>query len=360
VLASDLGATPTVTDELELQRRIDRASGLDELRELGAALPRVFVALVRGGRGALDIGRCLSAIVDTLTRRLITLAETELGPAPVPYAWVTCGSLARREQTVGSDQDNVLLLDDAYVPEEHDAWFVELARRVNEGLDTCGCPVCPGEVMARNPRWRAPLSAWRGNFEEWIDRPEVRAMQHLSIFFDMRTVAGDESLLAALMRSVRARVSRSPRFPSHLVANALLHEPPLGLFGRLTPAPRGVHKGTLDLKHGALVPIVDIARIYALTGGSTTVDTPERLRQARGRGDLDDGTGRELEEGLIFVAGLRMRHMASQVEAGVRPDSFVDPVELTTGERHRLIRILTAIRREQEALAHVHHADIVL
>lgn len=349
-----------MTDELELHDRIDHAPDLAVLRTLGARLPPLFVALVHARRPALEIARCLSALVDALTRRLIALAEAELGRAPVPYAWATCGSLARHEQTVGSDQDNVLLLDDGYVPEEHDAWFAELTRRVNEGLDACGCPFCPGGVMAKNPGWRASVSTWRRRFDDWIDRPEVRAMQHLSIFFDMRVIAGDESLLAAVMRSVRSRAARSPRFATHLVANALLHEPPVGVLGRLVLERRGDRKGTVDLKHGALVPIVDIARIYALTGRSSAVDTLERLRQARARGELDDGTGRELESGLAFVAELRVRHMAARLEAGAPPDSSIDPRDLTADERHQLIRVFAAIRREQQALAHVHHAEVVL
>lgn len=347
-------------DEVELQRRIQGATGLADLRELGAGLPPLFVALVDGGHPAHDIGRRLAAQLDALTLRLIALAEAELGPPPVPYAWVTCGSHARHETTVGSDQDNVLLIDDAFVPDQHDAWFAALARQVNAGLDACGCPLCPGGVMASNPMWRTTLTGWRRHFDGWIGRPEVRAMQLVSIFFDMRVVAGDESLLAALMRAVRARVVRSPRFPAHLVANALLHEAPLGVLGRLVPVHKGAHKGTVDIKHGALVPIVDIGRIYALAGGNAVIDTPERLRQARLRGDLDDVTGRQLEQGLELVAGLRMRHMATQVRAGTVPDNFLDPHELSSDEMHQLVRVLAVIRREQQALAHVHHAEIVL
>jgi CBS domain-containing protein len=162
------------------------------------------------------------------------------------------------------------------------------------------------------------------------------------------------------MRTVRGLVARSPRFPAHLVANALLHEPPMGMLGRLVLERRGVLKGTVDLKHGALVPIVDIARVYALTGSSTAVDTLARLRQARASGALDDVTGRELEHGLSFVTGLRGRHMAAQLAAGARPDSCVDPRTVSADERHQLIRVFAAIRREQQALVHVHHAEIVL
>jgi len=36
------------------------------------------------------------------------MAEQQLGPPPVPYAWLAWGSQTRREQTCDSDQDHAL------------------------------------------------------------------------------------------------------------------------------------------------------------------------------------------------------------------------------------------------------------
>ena len=41
---------------------------------------------------------------------MLHLAESQLGPPPVDYAWVAAGSQARSEQTAKTDQDNALVV----------------------------------------------------------------------------------------------------------------------------------------------------------------------------------------------------------------------------------------------------------
>ena len=59
---------------------------------VSARLPSVVEALVAQDASAEDIGRVVTAIGDAVERRLIALAEAELGGAPAAYSWVTLGS----------------------------------------------------------------------------------------------------------------------------------------------------------------------------------------------------------------------------------------------------------------------------
>ena len=45
-------------------------------------------------------------------RRLLKLAETELGPPPCSYAWLVFGSEGRMEQALLTDQDNALCYEE--------------------------------------------------------------------------------------------------------------------------------------------------------------------------------------------------------------------------------------------------------
>ena len=65
------------------------------------------------------VTRLITDIADTVTRRLLAMAEAELGPPPAPYLWLACGSQGRQEQTGVTDQDNCLFLDDTATPERH-------------------------------------------------------------------------------------------------------------------------------------------------------------------------------------------------------------------------------------------------
>lgn len=87
------------------------------------------------------------------------------------------------------------------------------------------------------------------------------------------------------------RTKGNSLFLAHMVVNALKHRPPLGLFEQIAVTRGGEHRGTIDLKHNGIVPIVDLARNYALAGGLDAVNTwrpagrlgPERRSQRAGR-----------------------------------------------------------------------------
>ena len=62
-------------------------------------------------------------------------------------------------------------------------------------------------------------------------------------------------------------IPQVPNEDTQLTANALKHRPPLGFFRNFVLIHGGEHDNTLDLKHRGLVPIIDIARVAALSAG---------------------------------------------------------------------------------------------
>ena len=229
------------------------AEDVAPLTEVTARIPRLLAQLVGAGLRHEVVTRLITGVADAVTRRLLVLAEEELGPPPVPYLWLACGSQGRREQTGVSDQDNCLILSDDLAP-EHDAYFAELARFVCEGLDRCGYVLCPGEMMATNPRWRQPLRVWRGYFAGWIATPDPMAQMLASVMFDLRPIGGDPALHEGLQAETLRAARANSIFVAHMVSNSLHHAPPLGLFGGLATLRRGEHRRHIDLKLSGVVP----------------------------------------------------------------------------------------------------------
>ena len=128
------------------------------------------------------------------------------------YAWVAAGSQARSEQTAKSDQDNCMILDDAYDEAAHGAYFKDLATFVCDGLDACGYVHCPGEMMAMTDKWRQPRRVWAEYFRKWVDTPEPMALMLTCVFFDVRTVVGPAGLLEGLRSEVLRRTKDSRLF----------------------------------------------------------------------------------------------------------------------------------------------------
>ena len=326
----------------------------EDLAAIVAQLPQLLVNLVEAGTSAQNIGHITTSICDATTKRLLQLAEARLGPPPVPYLWLASGSQARREQTGVSDQDNCLVLDDGYDAAEHGAYFRELAKFVSDGLNACGYIYCPGDMMATNDQWRQPLQTWQRYFASWIAEPAPMAQMLTSVMFDMRGIWGELSLLDAIMDVALEKARANSIFIAHLVSNALTHTPPIGFFRNFVLIRGGEHKHRFDLKHSGVVPIVDIARVYALEAGIREVNTHERLIACREAGALSESGGRDLLEAFEFISILRLKHQARQVRAGQAPDNFVAPDDLSHFERSHLKDAFQIVKTIQSAMANTH------
>ena len=314
-------------------------------------IPQLLNQLTLSGARHDSITRLITDIADAATRRLLQMAEADLGPPPVPYLWLACGSQGRQEQTGVSDQDNCLILDDA-AGEEHDAYFADLARIVSNGLDACGYFYCPGEMMATTPRWRQPLRVWRGYFDQWIEKPDPMARMLASVMFDLRPIGGSPELFENLHRQTLARAAQNSIFVAHMVSNSLSHRPPLGLFGGIAPDGKGAERGRVDLKHGGVVPIVDLARVYALQGRIEPVNTRRRLVEAIDAKIVSQSGGRDLLDAYDLIAEIRLKHQAEQIRQGRKPSNYLDPRSLSRLERDHLRGAFKIVQSMQTALSY--------
>ena len=349
VTANDL-AEQQSTSAVALAGEIHKHTTVAGLAQLRPRIQTLQRHLADAGTSAYSTGHIVTAITDAFTVRLIQLAEERLGPAPVDYVWVAAGSQARSEQTAQSDQDNCLVLSDDYDEAAHGEWFKALARFVCDGLAACGYIHCPGEMMAMTDQWRQPRARWAQYFSQWVDTPEPMALMLTCVCFDLRAIHGRSELLDTLRQQVLERTRGNSLFLAHMVGNALKHRPPLGLFGAITRIRGGEHAGTIDLKHSGIVPIVDLARLFALAGGGAAVNTQDRLEVAATSSEVSTQSARDLGEALEFISRLRIAHQARQMAQGKAPDNFLALQELSNFERSHLKEAFGVVQTVQGVL----------
>ncbi|MDO5627861.1 MAG: DUF294 nucleotidyltransferase-like domain-containing protein [Mobilicoccus sp.] len=346
------------SNPLYLVQDVSRQTDAEGLAQIAARLPSLVEDLVSQDATAGDISRLISAVADAIHRRLIALGVEKLGPAPVPYCWVVLGSQARHESGLGGDQDTALILDDTAGP-EHVDYFADLARFVTDGLITCGYPACPGDVMATNPRWRQSLATWKRTFREWIEEPTPDAVLGATIFFDMRPVAGEADLFEELRRDLLARTPRAANFLAHLAKQAVDHQPPLSLFRGFVLDKGGAEASSLDLKHRGVGPVVDLARVHALSLGAPAVETRARLGAARLERLISENSAADLLAAFEFISHLRLRHQAGRVREGLAPNNHVPPGTLTAFEKRTLKDAFGVVRTGQSVLGQRHPVGFV-
>ena len=324
------------TSPVYLAGDIYRQTDVAGLARISQSVKRLQQHLAAADASAYSTGHMITALTDAFTSRLIHLAEAQLGPPPVDYVWVAAGSQARQEQTAKTDQDNCLMLDDRFNEAQHGAYFKAFSRFVCDGLNACGYVHCPGDMMAMTDTWRQPRHQWAQYFEHWINSPDPKALMLTCVFFDLRAIHGQTALLDSLRQGVLKRTQGNSLFLAYMVSNALKHRPPLNMFGKLSPARGGEHPDTIDLKHNGIVPIVDLARVYALAGGLDVANTHDRLTAAGHASEISAHGAHDLRDALEFLAKMRITHQARQMSAGQPPDNHLALGELSHFERNHL------------------------
>lgn len=289
--------------------------------------------------------------LDSLARRVITLAEEEVGPPPVPYAFVVVGSQGRRAVNFASDQDNALILADDYDEAEHGEYFATLTSRICDGLHEAGQMHCPGDMMASNPKWRMTVSQWQQTFHEWITAPQPEALLYAQIFFDMRLVHGSRELADHVHLSAVEAAQGSQRLHAQLAALAVRSDPPLGVFRGLVVDRKGDYARTLHIKAGGTAALVQIARLYGIVAGSPLVGTRARLKAAVDANVLSRSGARDLSDAFEFLTSLTLRHQAGQLRRGKEPDYRIAPDSLGKLDRVNLRDAFGIVKSIQSSLA---------
>jgi CBS domain-containing protein len=332
-----------------MKSAIERAGTSSAIAEAGRDLPHLVGTMVRANADPIDVGRVGALVVDAMTEQLLALAIDELGDPPCAWAWLALGSAARHEQALHTDQDHALVYEPVPGAPDADPYFAALAERVTAGLEAAGIPRCVGDAMAVHPKLRRPLTEYVEQLVGWMDRPDPHSTVLSSIGYDFRQVSGPldaEPALDAAMRRARSR----PVFVRQMARRALDLRPPTGFLRDLVVEAKGEHAGRLDIKHGGITIVNNLARVWAVRAAVTQKDTIGRLRAASAAGEVDAGTAGELIEAFHFLWDVRLHHQASQVDAGEAPDDFVDPATLGSFSRSGLKEAFRVLARAQRLL----------
>ena len=331
---------------------IESADQQEAAVAVARGIPELACVLVDDGADSVKIGHVIGASIDALTRRLIALAIDDLGEPPVPWAWMALGSEARLEQALHTDQDHALAYDLGDLPvEEVDPYFAQLAELVTAGLEAAGIPRCNGDAMAITPGLRRSVESWATAFHDWMSDAGLEGSIFSSITFDHRRVSGPLDIEPTLHGVIATAAERYPDFLRHLAHRALDRKPPTGFIRNFVVESKGEHAGRLDVKHGGVTIIANLARFYAIREGRPEKSTLDRLRAAEETGQINNEDRLALEEAFRLLWQIRLEHQVRQVRVDTEPDDFVDPAELGPIARLGLKEAFRIIGKEQQGLA---------
>ncbi len=269
------------------------------------------------------------------------------------------GSLARREAAPSSDVDSALAWgDDASGAEAREVadYLGRVTQAVDEGLRACGMSPDAHGASAANPIFARSLASWHRAARSLSEDPtQEKALILVSVLADSRPVwsssaaAGGGPALGGLWE---ARPYPDHPYLLRLLARfALSFRPPTGFLRDFVVEHSGERRGQLDIKHGGIIPIVDLARWAAMTAGVASASTLERLRAAEAAGIMEGREAQTLMEAFGFIFSLRLDHQVGQLRHGEAPDDFIDPRTLNPLARSYLREAFRAVASVQANLA---------
>ncbi len=337
-----------------LLREIRNSTTTEEIITLSAIQPYLITTLIESGAKPQNVNQLTTMIGDTIRHKFLEFAIHELGPPPVAFAFIVFGSEGREEQTLRTDQDNAIIYEDVSPEQESSIrdYFLSLGNKVCTWLNDAGYLFCNGNNMAMNPEYCQNLTVWKQYFSKWVHSASGEDLLRTKIFFDFRSVYGDDFFVHSLREHLNGIASDNPRFFQLLARDILTMAPPIGRFGTFIVESSGVNRGSFDIK-SSMLPIVDFARIYALKNKISDANTLRRLDALRELKILTELNHQEMVQAYGYLMQMRLRIQADAIaKRSKNPDNFVCPKKLTSIEQQLLKEIFSQTKNFQNRLSY--------
>ncbi|HLP65233.1 DUF294 nucleotidyltransferase-like domain-containing protein [Flavobacterium sp.] len=250
-----------------LLKEIKRSQSAKDLKQVRDKLSEIVQTSLEKNIPLTHINSISGEITLAIVKRAVELAILDLGSPPARFAWLSIGSQGRKEQTLLTDQDSILVFEDVAADKYRDVkdYFIKLAKKATSTLEKVGYSNCPQNHMASNLLWCKSLSDWIKQYNNWMNTPGEVSNEISSVFFDYDLAFGEQQLEDAITETIFRNVKNNALFFDYLGNDALKKPAPLNFFKKFNLEEEGENKGKFDIKNRAIMPLIDGARIMTLS-----------------------------------------------------------------------------------------------
>ena len=249
-----------------LIKETKRAITPKELKQVREKLTELIQTSIAKNIPLPHVYNIAGEIIFAINKRAVELSILDLGSPPARFCWLSIGSQGRKEQLLLTDQDSFLIFEDVAEEKYKEVkdYFLKLAKRTTAILEKVGYSYCPYNHMASNMFLCKSLTDWIKQYNSWIKTPGEKSNEISSIFFDYEMVFGEQKLEDTITEVIFSN-SKNNLFFDYLGNDALRKSAPLNFFKKFTVEEEGENKGKFDIKTKALMPLIDGARLFALS-----------------------------------------------------------------------------------------------
>lgn len=292
-----------------------------------------------------ELNNLINDIHDALIVKTISLAEIRmvgegLGPPPASYSYLLLGSAGRSEQTMASDQDSALIYEDHTASEKTKAYFLTFTQYVVSMLMELGYPPCDGKVQSNESMWCQSESEWKEKLEQWFQDADWESVRYLLIVADARCIAGDDLLFNRIRTFFEQGLVRYTNMLERMIENTVQHKVVVGIFGQFITDRYGDHVGSIDVKYGSYIPIVNSVRWLSLNAAISETSTLSRLEKLKERGQFSEEDYEKYRKAFLQMLSLRLLAGYHEEDGMYKGYSKLNPKRLDSDEIKRLKRNL--------------------
>jgi len=180
---------------------------------------------------------------------------------------------------------------------------------------------------------------------------------NLAVFYDSSPVAGNEALLHSAKTYLFQQLQDKKPYFTRFARPVVSFETPLGWFANFIVDSE--HKNQIDIKKGAIFPIMHGVRSLALEYRLTMTNTIERIKALSNKGLFNKDFSVDLIETFAFVNGIRLHMELEKAKKGENYDNYIDPHHLTKLERDLLKDSLKIVNEFKKFIIYHYRLNMV-
>lgn len=250
-----------------LIKEIKRSQTPKDLKQIRERLSDLIQNSIHKNIPLSHVNNIASEINMAIIKRSVELSILDLGSPPARFAWLSIGSQGRKEQLLLTDQDSILIFEDVTPDKYRDVkdYFLKLGKKTTATLEKVGYELCPNGHMGSNMLWCKSLTDWTKQYNSWMNTPGENSNDLSSIFFDYEIAFGEQKIEEAIGNVIFKNAQNNTLFFDFLGNDALKKNSPLSFFKKFIVEEEGINKDKFDIKTRALMPLIDGARLFALS-----------------------------------------------------------------------------------------------
>jgi signal-transduction protein with cAMP-binding, CBS, and nucleotidyltransferase domain len=331
----------------------------------------------------VDVHDLFRIVRDGIAIRVLKLTEEEMeregyGYPPVNFVWVGLGSEGRDEQTLMTDQDNMLLYGEEKGPfgtellrkkcyeryrvsdgwdsiqkmtEKHvlDYYFEIFSTKIVERLHEVGFEKCKGGVMPSNQKWRGSIMDFQERLTQRIIYEQgIFESLDIIILTDARPIYGDKNLLSNFLRGFFKTLTDNKSVMKDFYQSAVLMPTALSFFGNFKTEKAGEHKDMINIKLLGWAPLILAVRMVAITNEIFETNTLKRIRLLRKNNVIRKEMETDLVDAYLIFVKFRLQIQIDNKDGSQVDMNYLYPANLSEDDQGKLRRAMRTVESFQK------------